>query len=321
MKEISLIVCTYNRCESLANALESVARSVVPDSIAWEVLVIDNNSRDKTKEAVEQFVSRFPGRFYYIFEPKQGLSNARNAGIAAANGRAIAFTDDDVTVHPDWLRNLTKPLLDDKCVGTAGRILLGEFQAPTWLGTSGPGSLVGALAHFDRGNQLTFLDEPPFGASMAFQRSVFQRFGGFRTDLGRSGKNLIGNEDTEFGNRLLSANQRILYVPSAVIYHPVIEERLRKQYFLTYHFDQGRALIRERGDRAPVGFVPRSFISISNRVLKILPRRVWWWIKEPNPQIRFFNRCRVWNTAGEIVEICHRSFAFNGRSSANPAGN
>ena len=69
---VTVILCTYNRCQSLAKALESVAVSTLPKSIEWEVLVVDNNSRDQTRKVVEEFCRRYPGRFRYLFESRQG---------------------------------------------------------------------------------------------------------------------------------------------------------------------------------------------------------------------------------------------------------
>src|SRR5580658_11381821 len=104
--KITVVICTYNRSASLGKTLASVAVSTMPDSVAWEILVIDNNSRDKTREVVEEFVHRYPDRFRYVFEPKQGKSNALNTGIREARGEILAFTDDDVTVEAGWLQNL-----------------------------------------------------------------------------------------------------------------------------------------------------------------------------------------------------------------------
>src|SRR5258708_7958855 len=60
---ITVILCTYNRCQILAKALSSVARSRVPESVAWEVLVVDNNSHDQTRDMVADFCRRYPGPF------------------------------------------------------------------------------------------------------------------------------------------------------------------------------------------------------------------------------------------------------------------
>src|SRR5215471_7732195 len=102
---ITVILCTYNRCKSLAKALASTAALKLPDSIEWEVLVVDNNSRDQTCEVVREFITRYPGRFRYFFEPQPGKSYALNSGIREARGTVLAFIDDDVTVEPSWLTN------------------------------------------------------------------------------------------------------------------------------------------------------------------------------------------------------------------------
>src|ERR1700748_3110352 len=105
--KITVILCTYNRCQSLARALDSVAKSVLPESVDWTVLVVDNTSPDQTREVSEYFCVRSPGRFRYLSEPKQGKSNALNSGIRNARGNILAFMDDDVIVAPTWLQKLT----------------------------------------------------------------------------------------------------------------------------------------------------------------------------------------------------------------------
>ena len=112
--KISVILCTYNRCQSLAKALESLAVSIVPESIEWEVLVVDNNSKDRTSDVVQDFSSRYAGRFRYVSEPQQGKSFALNTGVREARGDVLAFVDDDVTVEPTWLHNLTSALHDSR---------------------------------------------------------------------------------------------------------------------------------------------------------------------------------------------------------------
>jgi glycosyltransferase involved in cell wall biosynthesis len=121
--KITVILCTYNRCQNLAKALNSVAASRLPRSVEWEVLVIDNNSSDQTREVVEDFCRLHPRRSRCLFEPQQGKSHALNAGIREARGDVLAFMDDDVTVEPTWLQNLTTSLQDDEWAGAGGRPL------------------------------------------------------------------------------------------------------------------------------------------------------------------------------------------------------
>jgi glycosyltransferase involved in cell wall biosynthesis len=306
---VSLIICTYNRCESLLKTLESVVASEMPPSLDWEVVVVDNNSADQTRAAFEAFAAQHPGRFRYVFEPKQGLSNARNAGILATRAEVIAFTDDDVIVDAAWLRNLTKSLLDRTRAASGGRILpLQSSVLPSWLALSGPYNLGGPVAAlFDQGGEPKELDVPPYGASMAFRGEVFQKYGYFRTDLGRSGASLLGGEDTEFGLRLIAAGERFGYEPSAVVYHPIAEERLKKKYILTWFFDFGRARTLQKGPRAALFGIPRRYISIFNIAVRLLPVKIAQWLMAIGPQRRFFCKCRAWQTAGELSELWRRN--------------
>ena len=131
---ITVILCTFNRCQSLVKALSSVALSRLPESVTWEVLVVDNNSCDQTREVVEDFCARYPGRFRYLFESEPGKSHALNRGIAEARGDVLAFMDDDVMVDPMWLQMLTAALLKGMWAGCGGRILA-EWNCPRprWL--------------------------------------------------------------------------------------------------------------------------------------------------------------------------------------------
>ena len=83
--KITVILCTFNRCDLLANALESLARSVLPTGVDWDVLVVDNKSTDRTRDVIQSFCDRYPGRFRYLFEPQAGKSYALNSGIREEN--------------------------------------------------------------------------------------------------------------------------------------------------------------------------------------------------------------------------------------------
>lgn len=301
---ITVILCTYNRCRSLATALESVAASELPSSVEWDVLVVDNNSRDQTREVVEAFCRRYSGRFQYLFEPQSGKSYALNSGVREAHGEILAFMDDDVTVEPTWLQRLTANLQDSEWVGAGGRILPKKpFAPPRWLALDGRYAMGGTLALFELGDTPGELELAPFGTNMAFRKKMFEKYGDFRTDLGPTPGSEIRDEDTEFGRRLMEAGERLRYEPSAVVYHEVPKHRLRKEYFLRWRFDYGRALARVKTKQSDIGGIPRHYISITNRLLRILPRKTMRWLLAADPQERFFKKCSVFVTMGEIVEI------------------
>jgi glycosyltransferase involved in cell wall biosynthesis len=295
---ITVILCTYNRCQSLQRTLESVAASVLPDSIEWEVLVVDNNSQDQTRTAVEEFSRRYPGRFRYLFEGKPGKSYALNAGIRAAQGDILAFTDDDVTVERAWLQNLTSPLKDGQWAGVGGRVILQwPDSIPRWLSKDGPYATQ-CFPGFDAGENAKELNWPPVGTNMAFRKSVVEKNGGFRTDLGPSPNREIPQcgEDTEFGRRLMSSGKRLRYEPLAVVFHPVPENLINKKFILTRRFDKGRAAARQfQIERGPLIFG--------------LAARAARWLISVNPKVRFGRRLVVWEKAGTAAELRRRSQA------------
>lgn len=312
--DITAILCTCNRANSLAQTLESVAGSQLPNSISWEVLVVDNNSSDQTRDLVQSFCRRYHGRFRYLFEPRPGKCNALNSGIANALGAVLAFVDDDVTVEPSWLQNLTAPLLRRECAGVAGRILPAQaFTLPPWLswkhsiGGFQPDPLAVLCARFDLGDQARELDvdHAPYGANMAFPKAVFEKYGGFRLDLGPRPKSQIRNEDMEFGRRLIKGGERLCYEPSAVVHHPVPLSRISKDFFLSWWFDYGRASIIERGDRANVMGIPWDVLSLLGRLIttaKITVRGIF----ALSPDERFLYKCMIWKETGMAAELYRR---------------
>lgn len=302
--KITVIVCTFNRCDSLRLALESLALLRVPDALQWEVLVVDNNSNDQTRAVAEDFCQKYPGCFRYLFEGKQGKSFALNTAIREAHGSIFAFTDDDVIVEPTWLEQLTAPLVAGACGGVGGKILPGRgFVCPDWLELKGQWSQGGVIALFDLNQPAGEITTPPFGANMAFRKEMFERYGLFRTDLGRNGGNVISNEDTELGRRILAKGERLWYEPSAVVYHSIAEKRLNKGYFLKFWYEYGRSESREHSNRSNVWIFPRWLFSAPLIFFNVLPARVRIWLTSSDPKRRFFFKCVVWKTFGEIREL------------------
>jgi glycosyltransferase involved in cell wall biosynthesis len=318
MMDITVILCTYNRGASLSKALDSVAASVVPDSVVWEVLIVDNNSTDETRGVAEEFCHQHPGRFRYLFESMQGKSHALNSGVRSAKGAILAFMDDDVVVEPTWLQNLTANLHSGEWAGAGGRILPAwNAPPPRWLSLEGRYSLA-PLAVFDLGADDGPLEEPPFGTNMAFRREMFEKYGGFRLDLGPTTQGDYRewysatcprtSEDTEFGERLLAAGARLRYEATAVVHHPVTESRLKKGYFLAWRYGQARANIRQYG-------VPPETKWFLARVPLFMIRRLAMgtirWITTFEPRRRFRYKLAAWASVGQIVECRRRSTHAN----------
>jgi glucosyl-dolichyl phosphate glucuronosyltransferase len=319
---ITVILCTYNRAHSLGTALESVLACTLPPGDDWEFIVVDNNSKDNTREIIQGFCRRHPERVRYLLETKQGLSNARNAGIAQARGEIIAFVDDDVEVSKNWLYDLTSSLRDGQWAGAGGRILPPkDFVPPPWLALSGPWNQGGVLcAQFDFGDTPGELkDEAPYGTNMAFRKETFARHGGFRTDLGRCGEGLIGNEDTEFGKRLMAAGERLRYEPAAIVYHSIAEQRLNKRYFRVWWFSFGRAQMREKGPRTKVLGIPRIYFSLPNIALRLIIPQIFKALLTRDPHERFRRECFACCWAGNMAEIWNQARKGQGTLSGTPS--
>lgn len=299
--DVTIIICTYNRCNVLAGTLANVAALEMPSDVAWDVLVVDNNSTDQTREVVAAFHRENP-RFHYLFEPGEGKSRALNAGIANAGGKVLAFLDDDVTVEPTWLNNLTSGLRTGEWVGAGGRILpAGSFTLPDWLP---PRNFPALFGHFDLGDQPGQLLCPPYGSNMAFRKTVFEKYGGFRTDLGPSRQPTIPrkNEDTEFGCRVINAGERLRYEPSAVVYHPILPERLTEEYFREWWFEFGRARARELGKPRDLYGIPGAYVEGLRYLIRIV-RATTRWVFSVRRQNRIWHQGQAWRWAGHVVEL------------------
>lgn len=308
--DITVILCTYNRCGDLADALESIAASQIASSIGWEVLVVDNNSTDQTRSTVEDFCRRNPERFRYVFEPTPGKSHALNTGVENASGDVLVFVDDDVKVEPTWLQNLTAGLLRDRrWAGAGGRTLPAqEFRPPAWVPKEFEKDWGGIVfAQFDLGDQAGELDRAPYGTNMAFRKSVFEKHGGFRVDLGPAPGSQIRNEDTELGRRVLAAGERLRYEPSAVVYHPVPDGRVTQGYFLSWWFDYGRARVREFGVAPDVFGIPRDYLRLARSTIEMPLLALRWLLAMRSQEKRFLYKCWVWKEAGLMAELHHRS--------------
>ena len=301
---ISVVVCTYNRSQSLRKTLDSLADQLLPAESPWELIVVDNNSKDDTAEVVSKFSRTSSLSVRYVFEMNQGLSHARNTGVRAARGDIIAFTDDDVTVDPRWLFELQKTFTEFDCACVAGRIVpVWNGQKPSWLKLEGPQALrSGTVVSFDLGDEPCEVNTvPPVGANMAFKRTVFENYGSFRSDLGKRGNDPMLGEEVEFCARLSHAGDKLVYAPAAVVYHPVPQERLKKRYFRSYYFNYGRYRARRDGFPKRVTLL----FGVPRYLLRSLMADICRWLLCFDSPGRFRLKLEVWESLGVIREL-HR---------------
>ncbi|MEG3990834.1 glycosyltransferase [Microcoleus sp. S28C3] len=216
---VSVIICTRNRPEQLARCLRSLQNLSQP---AHELIVIDNAP---SSDATRQLVAEMPG-VKYVLEPRPGLSVARNTGISHSTGDIIAFTDDDVIVHPDWVARIAQSFSEPKVIAVTGLILPAELETEAQLifqkGESGFGWGYRSLT-FDPEffKDTKHLGAPVWrigaGANMAFRREAFELLGDFDERLGAGASGC--SEDSELWYRVLAEGWICYYDPIPVVYH------------------------------------------------------------------------------------------------------
>ena len=239
---VAVLIATYNRARLLGDTLDVLATSRVPASLSWEVVVVDNNSTDDTKQVVLSRQSAYPVPLRYVQERKQGRSAALNTAMAVTTAPLLLFTDDDVRVDPEWLAAGTQALAGgaDYVGGPVQPIW--EVPPPRWLDLA-RSDLWGTIAILDYGPEPFAFEERqrvPLGANMGVRRSLVECVGGFRAELGRSsGKRVLGQEVPELLARARAAGLRGRYVPAMSVQHHIPASRLTKQYFRRWWMGKG----------------------------------------------------------------------------------
>jgi glycosyltransferase involved in cell wall biosynthesis len=237
-KSISAIICTHNRDTYLGAAIDSLLAQNT--AIGFEVIVVDNGSSDRTAEVVKQRLS--DPRLKYIFEPVLGLSVARNTGAVNASGEILAYLDDDAVASSSWLEILYSAYQGNSKLAIAGgkvTLLWAEgTQPPRWLS---PG-LAGNLGAYDLGTSVVYIENPgltPRGLNYSIRSSFLIEIGGFDTNLGRVGKNLLSNEELQMTELALARGWQVAYLPDALVAHNVSPERLNRSWFFSRGWWQG----------------------------------------------------------------------------------
>lgn len=261
--DFSLIICTYNRAKSLKRTLEICRQLSIPPGVAWELLVVDNNSTDHTDQVCECFTSDIPLRC--IVEPRQGLSHARNRGVQESTGELVLFTDDDVDVDPYWLARLDKAAREHPDAAFFGGPIVPRWERkpPAWITRHANDVLRSVAMNFDLGRESRFLavgESPFWGANMAFRRSVLSDDKVFDPRLGYNGKDLTPHEETNLMKSLMQQGLRGYYVPDAVVYHRNSSSRATERFVRRWFAGVGMAEVRlEYGENVAHewGGVPR----------------------------------------------------------------
>lgn len=234
---LSVVICTRDRPHYIQKCLKSLQHLSDP---ANEIIVVDNAP---TSDATQQLVAQFPA-VKYVLEPKAGLDFARNAGISHSSCELIAYTDDDVSLHPDWTLHLRQAFQSPNVMAVTGLVIAAEIDTQSqyiferyWSFNRGYRRLLYDRHFFKK---YSLIGAPAWrvgaGASMAFRRDVFEKIGDFdeRLDVGAAGC----SGDSEMWYRVLAAGFDCLYEPTVVAYHTHRSEMAALHHQL-FHYMRG----------------------------------------------------------------------------------
>ena len=259
---LSVIVSTRNRAKRLTTLIQCIGSQMNIENINFEIIIVDNNSTDNTKEVVYAFTEGSNLKIKYVVEQKVGLANARNAGILASKGSLLLFLDDDILFPKEFISNALFGVQEYPEFSIFGFRILPDwdevalkkknFKPPFWLTLKKPFNLIQSfLPIHDLGKEV--LQYPnkraqnPIGAAFIVKKEMLEKTGPFREDLGAGQSGLC--EDTEFFWYSMLLGFKILYWPYAVVYHPVTPERLTVSYLHKWYFNLGKSLwlIKSKG--------------------------------------------------------------------------
>lgn len=229
--ELSIIISTYNNAASLLRTLDSVAKQDY-DKNEWECVVVNNNSTDDTAARVATFIEEHSDlNIRLVEESQQGLSFARNRGIAESKGQFVAFIDDDETINEGFVSAYIDIFHNHGAFVAAGKLkVCYDSKRPKWMSHYTEKMIANP---FDLGNSVITITRTitPTGGNMAFNREVFNLYGGFDTDLGRKGGELFGGEENDIFARIRDLGERVFYTPNAIAYHHIADRKLTAEYF------------------------------------------------------------------------------------------
>ncbi|MCD5380643.1 glycosyltransferase family 2 protein [Candidatus Gracilibacteria bacterium] len=225
---ISLVICTYNRADILKITLPSYLTLIIPKDVSVELIIVNNNSTDSTKDLVKDFINKNQSKLMmkYCFEPRQGVSFARNFGYEQGHGDYIAYLDDECILPVSWLEIAYKIIKSDRPAFLGGAYL-GKFMPGTksnWYKESYGD--IWLLAH-NLPNGATAAGNISEG-NMFVRRDVFNKNGLFDTSLGMNGETIAYGEGPEFQQRFINnyPNEVIYYHSDLFVWHLIRDEKI-----------------------------------------------------------------------------------------------
>jgi len=240
---VSLVICSYNGAARIGKVLEYIQQQAVPDTILWEVILVDNASTDNIADvAFNSWKLKIP--FKIVSEPQPGLMNARNRGVREAAFEYITFIDDDNLIAHDWVENVYNAFSGNREIGMCGGKNHGIYDVspPPWLL-----KIESSLAVGKQGKQSGDITDSRgylWGAGLSLRKTIYEKImnAGFKPVLsGRSGGRLTSGEDMELCLAFRIYGLRLYYLDNLTLQHIIPVSRMEWEYAVNLFREFGRA--------------------------------------------------------------------------------
>ena len=263
--KITVAICTFNRANLLEKTLERITYAKKPKKLELELLVVNNRCTDSTDDIINLYSQKLP--LTRIYQPVQGLSNARNAAVDAATGDYILWTDDDVLVSENWLLAYEEAIIKNQNVAVFGGPVQPWFEEdpPAWISENWE-LLASAFATRNLGEMEIPLNPykglTPFGANYCLrmrEQSCFL----YDSKLGRNGTKTVLGEETEVIRKIFDTGGSGLWIPNASVQHWIPKNRMQIQYIADYFQGVGRTqvILNETAPCKMIAGIPRWKVS------------------------------------------------------------
>lgn len=303
--KVTVGICTWNNSVRLEQTLAAVER-LDTEGLDYAVLVVDNNSTDRTSEVLAEFEGRLPLRS--LFEPQQGISYARNRIQEEAECDLLLWTDDDAIPATDWLRAYV-----DAAEKWPEAAFFGGPVGPSWEKPPpgwvlrGLDFLQGAMVIRDLGPEPMPLsaERLPFGVNMVFRREPMKEYR-FPTNLGVTGGKRLSGEETVVFRQALADGLIGRWVPSARVDHHVSANRMTWRFVQQYYIGYGQSLARTRQEALPGKRLFGVPIWLWRQLLQ-KEAQLWWQLIFCPPEVWVRQLKRASQVRGEVKECLLQS--------------
>ncbi|OGF99480.1 hypothetical protein A2Y99_01240 [Candidatus Gottesmanbacteria bacterium RBG_13_37_7] len=264
---LSVIICTYDRINILAQCLRRIYSQRISDKL-FEVVVVDNNSHEETRNLILKFQKKYPN-IIYSRENKQGLSHARNNGYLQSKGKYLIYIDDDVFVPRNYLRSIFASINKFKPDILGGPVYpFYKTSKPKWFKNEFEIRKYEKKSGFSRKCRIS-------GGNFIIKRNLLEKLGKFDTNLGMKGSIIRLGEEAKvldsYRRITPEKKQRVYYSLDCYVKHLVSPEKMKIGYLLKRSFDGGRMSVKMKMLNKDFSFVGFIILVVYN--LKIIFQR------------------------------------------------